>query len=284
MINKQFEIVAENIDQYSKSNLHAFLFLGLNHIGIILKDTEHKKVLGLEVFTFNIQHIDWFDIFYYTKRDAKLLDVVYNKYSVFINFPEAVLVPDKLFKYQEATTLLTTSFGINEEQIVNVEKVTIKESIFNVFALQRSIDNNLNSSFYNCAKFHNYNSFLTYTEKYLFKSIEKSTFFSVQIFEQEAIIALFINERLQIIKSYNIKTADDIVFHLVNICNNFKLETEDVVIIVSGLLTNESLVITYMQKYFSEIKFDENKFDQIQWLQEGKYPSHYFLPYLQIAL
>jgi hypothetical protein len=98
------------------------------------------------------------------------------------------------------------------------------------------------------------------------------------------LVAVFKDKAIQILQSYNYQTPDDVSYYLLSICNRFQISQEKVVLIVSGLLDEQSRLYQELLKYFLHVQWDRLpdgvRLDSVF----SQFPSHYFSPLLKMAL
>jgi hypothetical protein len=82
--------------------------------------------------------------------------------------------------------------------------------------------------------------------------------------------------QLQVIQNFEFDIATDAVFHLLNICQSFDVNTGQIALWVSGTVDTDSVLYNELYKYFLNITFlnlpaNFNYAGQIK-----NYPEHYF--------
>ena len=92
---------------------------------------------------------------------------------------------------------------------------------------------------------------------------------------------LVINGELQILQSYRYKTPEDVVFHILNVCENF--EVKDVGLQLFGMIEKDSALFRELHKYFLNIHFGvlPGNCNYAEGIKE--FPAHYFSHLFSLA-
>ena len=88
------------------------------------------------------------------------------------------------------------------------------------------------------------------------------------------------NKHVQLAQIYSYKTPLDVVYYLLKICYEFQLEQSDVVVILSGLVEEDSAMYSELHNYFSNLHFAQAPAFS---LPENEYPQHYFTSLYNLA-
>jgi hypothetical protein len=89
-------------------------------------------------------------------------------------------------------------------------------------------------------------------------------------------------EQLQIAKSFYFETPEDIVYHVLNVVDKYKLDLSEVLVEVSGLLDLSSATWKELNKFFLNISMENSPLFSAEIATNAEFPSHYFTPFLLV--
>ena len=193
-------------------------------------------------------------------RNFKNIFVVYS-------FSQSVLVPFSLYDSEKNSLLMNMMYGDLHANETILTDLVSSQSVYNCYRIPSAVFEVMQNQYPNAISNHQY-SFL------LKESVEEKNFLSV-IFYSKKLIALLVKEgKLQIIQSFNYHTPEDVSYILLNICNQFKINS--IKIEISGLIEENSALYKEIYKFFMDIEFTKLPVN-VNYSEEIKqYPSHYF--------
>ena len=86
--------------------------------------------------------------------------------------------------------------------------------------------------------------------------------------------------QLQMAQTYSYKTPLDVVYYLLKICYEFHLQQSGVLVILSGLIDQDSAMYKELHSYFLNVQFARAPEFSIP---ENEYPHHYFTSLYNLA-
>jgi hypothetical protein len=200
----------------------------------------------------------------------------FHKVVIGYSFAEKILVPDVLYKYEDAETLLNAGFGASVHTTVIAEPVASRQ-LHTIFRIPTAIYEWAEKKFNNSQYFHAVSVLLkkyTHSDKDFLRVDIKSKTFSVLVFK---------DGQLQLAQNREYTSPEDVLYYLLKIIQQFSLSQQDVRLVLSGLIEEESTLYRELYKYFIYLDF-ENIPDGIK-LDEvfHAHPSHYFSSMLNLA-
>jgi hypothetical protein len=144
-----------------------------------------------------------------------------------------------------------------------------KEDIQTIYAVPKQIDAVLSYLFSADISMHQYGLLpilSTFTQQHLYC-----------IFGIGQFTALLIKEgKLQCIQSYSFKVPEDSSYFLLQLCESFEIPTDDVELLLNGMIDQKSSLYEELHNYFLQIKFGSlpDNFTYPEGINQ--YPSHYF--------
>ena len=170
---------------------------------------------------------------------------------------------------------LNLLYGEDTDGIIATD-IVATEMIHHVYRVSKSMDWMTTQLFPSAHKNHWYS--------YLPQLVAGSGHLLYCTFDNSGFTVLLQKEgKLQLVQYFYFDTAEDIVYHLLNICQRFEVNIHDAVLHLNGMIDVTDTNYTELYKYFSEPIFGElpqffNYNDEIK-----KYPAHYFSHLFELA-
>lgn len=266
MLQKTYSIYSDDL-----VNNQLFIEIGNNHLACWCKKDEENKFTAFEFF----QCDDY---------DASAFENVINEAKLF----------SKLLTLDVSDT---TVFWFNSTNLIfplaiNADKKFIKENFYLVFGSDDS-GKLISRNYEDCL-------IVTYVEKYLYAVAEnifsKATFKQALYFNKadENIIKLFFypchfsitiykEGKLQFFQVKNYTKPEDVLYAVLNIFQQYKIE-KNIKIISGGFIVQNSKLFEILYQYLEGFEIeviDETLFISSEFKE---YPAHYFLPYANYLL
>jgi Protein of unknown function (DUF3822) len=200
---------------------------------------------------------------------------------VIYNFPESSLVPEPVFSMDNNREIIETLHGNLQKGLILTEKIPWWE-LFNVYRISPDLHQLLQQTF-TAGKYWHYYSLLLKSFK-MFDSAEPEDCIKV-IFYSDKMVTLVVREgKVHLVQTFFYQDTKDVIFHLLNVCQQLGLKQEDVKLLVGGLIDRQSALSTELFKYFLRIRFEEID-ESIRITDELKeLPLHYFSSILKMAV
>jgi hypothetical protein len=87
-------------------------------------------------------------------------------------------------------------------------------------------------------------------------------------------------KQIQLVQTYAYKTPLDVVYFLLKICYEFAMDQSAVVVVVSGLIDEDSAMYTELHNYFLNLHFAQAPSYSVP---PNEYPQHYFTSLYNLA-
>ncbi len=202
-----------------------------------------------------------------------LLSKNFNKVCISYSMPQSVLIPAEFYKPETNENMLNLMHGDVDSTIIFSDKIGNK-NIYNVYRVDASVHHAVTSQFPLARLSHQYSL--------LIRNMADTGNVLQVVFYQEKFVAVLIKEgKLQIIQTYDYITAEDVSYHLLNICKQF--EVRDVQVKLSGMIENDSRLFNEIYKYFLNILFDDWSDEFTYTIAIREFPSHFFSHQFSIA-
>jgi hypothetical protein len=195
---------------------------------------------------------------------------VYISYS----FNESILTPNVYYNSAQNAENIDLVYGDLYNGIILADDVQEK-NLFNVYRIPYDI--------YQAVAGHFPLAKVTHQYSVLVKQLQnQGDVMKIIFYQNKIVIALAKNDKLQIVQTFNYATAEDVVYHMLNICNEFGVEK--VKVELCGMIEKDSALYKQIHKYFLMTSFAElpGALTYTESLKE--FPSHFFSHLFSIAL
>ncbi len=268
-MNPVFEIIPEAIF-FQQTNLICEISPG--GFSYVFVNEMDKKFNGLSVFHFT-EDVDFAEQLKTIFKEQFLLHKNYKKVFVSWSGEESALLPEELYKRGEDALLLNTLYGDLPHGITAMDHLAEKK-IYNVYRMDAALHQMIVDKFPLAVFNHHYSLLI----KKGFSSVD---LFAIIFFKHSFIATLVKAGELQIIQTYPYKSGADVVYHLLNICNQFKMQ--NMPLQLEGMIEIDSELHKEIRHYFPEISFN-NLPDGYEFTNALKeLPPHYFSHLFSLA-
>jgi hypothetical protein len=189
------------------------------------------------------------------------------------------LVPESLFREESHKVYLDLLNGDLQQGVVISEKI-LGWNHFNVFRMPQGILDLLQSRFPGMIIRHFYSLWMECLKKQMLISLE---YIAVIFYPNRILVSVIKNHQLQLIQEFPYQVAEDVSYHLLNICELMELSPATVPLRVSGMLEESSAMFSEIQKYFGKAQLDPAPYlgPSSEW---NDYPTHFFSPLLKLSV
>jgi hypothetical protein len=250
------------------------------HIACTVKLSIGGELSAVEVYSFNSYEEEWYDIFQDIRSKSKILNRGFIDTRVYFNLPETVLIPNDLYKESTASEYLQLIHGDIINQVIKTEAVTTA-GITIATKIKRGLLDAVNS---NLMMITTHNSHKVFVENLLNpKRAYNHSLLKVQLYNDEILVGLVYDSKLLIVQLYYQSTAEDILFHLLNVLQQYNLKPEESILELSGYIEIKTPLYENLKKVFPRITFENPSDEQIKLHDFTKYPKHYLTPFLNLS-
>lgn len=254
--------------------------IGNHHITCLVKLSIKGELSAIEVYSFDSFEEEWYDIFQDIRFKSKILNRGFIDTRVYLNLPETVLIPTNLFTESSATEYLELIHGDSINQVVKTESVAVEPGITVATKIKRSLLDAINS---NLMMITMHNAQTVFIENLMSpKRSYNHSLLKVQLYTGEMLLGLMYNSQLQIVQLYNQDTPEDILYHLLNVLEQYNLKAEETTLELSGYIEIKTPLYENIKKVFPRITFDMPAEELIALHDFTKYPKHYLTPFLNL--
>lgn len=238
-------------------------------IACTIKNEREQKYIGVAVYNFDKSRPQvGFPIALQILFNSKsFFSKRFKKVSLVFSVSESVLIPFKLYDSSYSEKAISLLHGDLDTRTTVLTDVISESECYNCFRMDEAVHKVLEEQFPNAHFWHQYSVLMgSY-------SLPAPRMFVI-FYSYKMVVAVFSDERCQLINSYPYQCVEDVSFYLLSICEALNLK--DIDIEVSGFIEKNSALYQEVYKYFKNISFAELpefcKFSEEILL----HPSHYF--------
>jgi hypothetical protein len=260
-------------EAYDHKSSKLFIELGQRHLASFVVNSANNQILAYEFFQLN-------DKLTPSLLNGYIIDKNFNTNAfdgVFFvhNQKEFALVPSDFYKPHLENTILETIHGdLIPLQIYSDELP--QWEIVNIFGIEKSIYDTILAILPDAKHFHINSIYLKSAFKQLVNMPEE--WIKVYFYPSYFNVVVMKDAQLQIMQSFYYETADDVIYFLINLIDQFQLEVTELQIQVSGLIEKEFMTFKRLKKYFQKVSLELNPDLQFLKGQKPFQPLHYFTP------
>lgn len=246
------------------------------HIACLVKNVKSNSVSAFELFKVEVENGDWDEIFYELRINSGLLDKSYAATKIYYNLHENVFIPSYKFTQSNAEVFLALVHGDNPQGSIFHDNLTDGADFVNAYRIKDNLLNTVNSNFLNVKTGHVYTSILNN----ILEEGNRETLLKVQFYDAYFIATVLRGNKLQLMQRFCYGTPEDVLYHLLNIVEQFELVGARLQL--SGFIELDSETYQYIQQHFTEVYMEEVSTEEPMNQKIVNYPLHYFSPFFNL--
>jgi hypothetical protein len=283
MIKPSFDIIPDNVLPAEWEQSLLVLEVSNRFLGCVWYSQQQQKILGLRHYHLeDLPEKTSFDLMEEILNEDIRLNLPVARVVMVYNYAECSLVPDSYFDATLNRPLLELMYGDAEKGLVLSEKIDLMP-VYNVYRIQPEIHQLFQQKFLSSSYWH------YYTLQLSFFDVEKDSpadmvRMRVVFYADRFILGAFRDGELLIFQSFTYQTPDDVSYYLLTVLDAHDAKPEDVILKISGLIDEDSILYTELMKYFRHLVWDRlpDTIDPAGIL--NAFPKHYFSPLVRMAL
>jgi hypothetical protein len=244
---------------------------------------ENEKVLLLRYYQFAAKKAG--DVAGFTEEvltSDEVLQQNMKEVIVIYNWPENCFVPGALYDKSMDREYLELVHGDFYNCFIASEKIRSADT-YNVFRLPAPVHESLYRKFPGATFVHQYSAWLDCRQNQPPEQ-DQSGKVSVLFYRNTISISVVMGEEVKLVQSMEYQTAEDVAYHLLNICHQLGLHPEKTIFDISGMIDLNSAMYKELQKYFLLIETDRLPAGLQVPEEMNSFPEHFFLPLLKLAV
>lgn len=269
MIQKTFGIY-NDVDGSCKF----YIELGHDHIACWCVD-KGEALKTFEFFSFQNNGENFAETYRQVKLNSTILNNEYEDTFVIWENENCICIPNDYFSSSSAHLYLSNIVGDKLHAMQMHDKVDDKIVAYKVSGDHLRL---VEDHFPNAQQLHKYTT--------LVKSVNQSshvrTFIKTVFYQNHFLLMAVEDGVLKLIQTFNYKTSEDVIYHILNTTVQLKMDAENTEVIVSGLIDLQSVLYRELYKYIHQLKVDTLPDNTASATHE--YPEHYLLPFYKYAV
>lgn len=262
----------------NKELFDTFIWLGKNFIQLAVCYKEHAKIEVLESYKTergNVTRTDALDVF--NKRIVKDATTVY----VGLESRKNTLIPDSLFQKEMAANYLKELFNLEKEEVVSTQKIKPLDCQ-SIYTIKEGTQKLLEDKIKKAVVFHAPSTLLIAYQQMIPPNKKLTSFVRLQ--DNEILISLFKDKKLQLHQAYDIQNLEDANYYYLNAVDQLGLKRKKMTLSVFGNHEQiEDFKIT-MEANLGLVKLI-NRLPTLQYTDEMfSHPAHHFFNLFSLVL
>ncbi|BAV06538.1 Protein of unknown function [Filimonas lacunae] len=270
MVQKTFGIYNP---ETNSGNEQFYLELGNSHVAIWLKDSQSNVISSFELFEYDAEMTP---ILANVIRDVKTISKIAKDYhpqvQVIWENSECLLVPTPYYEEKVSPHYLNIVFGNALHAEVAGQNNTASQTAA-VFRVPKSWKEAILQYYPNAGFEHKYlglfNSFTT----------DKQGLYAF-FYRNHFILVVVKDRKVQLMQTFNYQTPEDVLYYILNTCNQYGLDYEKTPVRVAGLIDFKSSLYEEMVKYLPDVAVDTLPGNKVGKAFSDQ-PVHYFVPFFK---
>ena len=275
MLQKTFSIYGDDLN-----NCVLFFEAGRRHIACLCKDAESNTVKAFELFQFDtIADEEYEKILDEVRLFSKLMMPDYKTVHIILEEKEALCVPAEFYNDESAEGLLNIMFGEAKEKDIYTQRLGDK------IILSRAIGAKIiaiTKYFPGADQVHKFYAMLKeYTAN---KNLTAANEVCVVFYPDHILLMAWKENNLQIIRSADYQTPEDVLYMILNVCEQYGMPVHDTKVNISGMVDKQSNLYRTLYQYLRGLEIHEP--DESNFSAEGfkEYPLHFFTPFVRLIV
>lgn len=249
------------------------------HLALLIKND--KSVDAFELYDIDTNKTTWQNIFAAVKNYSKILTFSYTQTTVYLNIAEALIVPSSKYSTESIETYLTAVFGSSASFKCSAEFVQIPQTPATIYRIPEQLDVLIKAVFADCNIKHTYTKAL---ENLLGRDSMIMEIIKVQFYGKFMLVIVVSNNKLQLIQSYNYNSAEDVIYYLLNIVQEFGLNVKSTPVEISGLIDTKSKHFELLENVFGRLSMETLAGQGVFKDYLNVTNAHYYTPFYNLSL
>ncbi|MBO7651174.1 MAG: DUF3822 family protein [Bacteroidales bacterium] len=266
-----------DIDLLSKNSLS--ILISQDGLSYSIYDIDDKKVQALVTMQFEANKADEIRKFIY---DEGLKDAQFENVNIVYATRNTTIVPDAIFDENSAESIYALNRRIYPNEEVHYSRLPKSQTVI-MFAIEKETSSLLDELFprYNLYP-QSYPLIETGLTKTKISEKPNRQRMLVQVFEDFFEILVIDKGQIVNYNTYNYKSANDMLYFIVNTFEQLGLSQEECEVAFSGFIEQDNLAIIHLKKFVRTVYFESINRDYKYFFRFQEFSPHYFYNFLNI--
>ena len=263
-----------NSEELNSSQAVLLMEIGETHCCFAILDYANQMIVQSDCYTFNENESG--DILQKVLQAHKELKNSFRQTVIGYYLPENILIPSKFYRYEETQTLLQALY--EKGQNIVVSESVPEWQLYNTYHVPAAIHQLINRSFATGNFWHVHSIMLK-------NGIEPHEGGNLIVdFKTDSFCVIAIkNNSVLLAQIFSYVKVEDILYWLLDICQQFSLPQTEVKLVLSGLIEKKSAIFKELYQYFLNIEFASVDEDIRLSGDFYEYPAHFFSSLFKLA-
>jgi hypothetical protein len=266
-----------DIDLLSKNSLS--ILISQDGLSYSIYDIDDKKVQALVSMQFEVNKADEIRKFI---EDESLKDAQFENINIVYATRNVTIVPDAIFDENSAESIYALNRRISPDEEIRYSRLPKSQTVI-IFAIEKGISSLFNELFprYNLYP-QSYPLIETGLTKTKISEKPNRQRMLVQVFEDFFEILVIDKGQIVNYNTYNYKSANDMLYFIVNTFEQLGLSQEECEVAFSGFIEQDNLAIIHLKKFVRTVYFESINRDYKYFFRFQEFSPHYFYNFLNI--
>lgn len=267
----------KNLPSFSEEGTKLCIELGQFHVGITISNLAGSEIASFDLF---VSKPKITASFLKSVLSAEILiDAQFSDVVVVHNLREMALVPAEFHQQYLDAVILETIHGDQLDLLVSSDDLHQWE-LYNIYGTEKSIFSLVVAAYPQARQVQ----YMSACLRGIFRSLKEDVDQWIKIYALPSCLNIVVvkGEQLQIAQSFYYETTEDIIYHLMNVVDKYRIDVADAVVEVSGLIDAASMTWKELNKYFLNIALEDSTAVSAENQTPESSPSHYFTPFLLV--
>lgn len=237
-----------------------------------------KQIHGFELFHLSPDEQGWNESFHSLSGSSALLGRSYRNIHCWFNYSEAVLVPAERFTSVAAEEYLNLLYGESDQYELRHEDTG--KGIVIAYRIPKTLHEMISRLTILYQPHHIYSSVL---KELLYYPAQTDQLLVAQLYKSHLTAFVMKEQKLQLAQCFRYQEQEDILYHLVNLSDQFGFDRSQSHLTLSGYLEPGALLHQQLQPLFGLITLDTTEASGVFQTVTDR-PAHYFTPYQKLMI
>lgn len=275
MVTKQVGYYAAAPEEISGQATLAMEIAGNEFACVVASD---EAVIAFELFSVEGT---WDAIITELREASTILPLQYAEVSCYYHSEEAMVIPVRKFDTVSAADYLSLVFGERYRHDLKHDVLKKKQQV-TAYLVEKTLHDAVTKHYPLYQPRHVYTAVLN--DLLTRESLTGQQVY-LRVYKDQLIIAVLKEGQLQLIRSAYYKTAEDILYYIISVLQQFPSTRANTQLELSGSVAEGFLDGVRLGQLFGEIRYQLPEEGKVAFQSElTAYPAHYFTPFLNLVL
>lgn len=194
--------------------------------------------------------------------------------KIFYSFSQFVLVPLAFKVDPIQKDVLHLIHGDQFEKVIQNDRIENRQ-IDHIYSVPKPLISLLDKCFKGTKGIHR--------NTVLIKNDSGSNQLRLVVFNETITVVLHYHEQLKCVQQFAYQAPEEVIYHLLNICQQFEVLPDEITLSISGMIVKESILFEQLYSYFLNIEFLSIHFENHEEINFLDIKSHFLSHLIELA-